>query len=134
MVYVERNDGTVVGVYANRQPGFAEEELPYDHAEVVAFLNPPPTAQPVALCQVAGARLLVDQDSWEVTGIERSTGIAGAFLVDTDLVYVFFTADAVQPDTIYDVIPREGVTKHEDYVEVARPGLTELNFIVQRVQ
>lgn len=92
------------------------------------------TQPPVQLCQVAGARLLVDQDSWEVTGVERSTGIAGAFLVDTDLVYVFFAADSVQPDTIYDVIPREGVTKHEDYVEVTRPGLTELNFIVQRVQ
>lgn len=94
----------------------------------------PVVSPPVGLVQIAGARLIVDQDSWDVTGVERSIGIAGAFLVDTDLVYVFFAADAVQPDTIYDVIPREGVTRHEDYVEVTRPGLAELNFIIQRVQ
>ncbi|WP_342714455.1 hypothetical protein AAFG22_14865 [Bradyrhizobium sp. B024] len=42
MPYVQRNEGAVCGVYANLQPGFAEEFLADDDAEVVAFLNPPP--------------------------------------------------------------------------------------------
>lgn len=41
VVFVERNAGAVVGVYANLQPGFAEEELAADHADVVAFLHQP---------------------------------------------------------------------------------------------
>ena len=43
IVYVERDtDGAIKGVYANEQPGYAEEQLPADDPEVVAFLNPPP--------------------------------------------------------------------------------------------
>lgn len=33
-------DRTIQGVYANRQEGYAEEELANDHPEVVAFLAP----------------------------------------------------------------------------------------------
>lgn len=41
MVYVQRNThGAVVGLYANIQEGCADEELPDDNAEVVAFRNP----------------------------------------------------------------------------------------------
>lgn len=42
MVYVERDGGHVVAVYANLQPGRAEEELTDDDADVLAFLSPPP--------------------------------------------------------------------------------------------
>lgn len=43
IVYVERDEsGKIIGVYANFQEGFAEEALPEDDPEVVAFLNPPP--------------------------------------------------------------------------------------------
>ena len=35
-------DGTIQGVYANRQNGYAEEELADDHPEVVEFLAPKP--------------------------------------------------------------------------------------------
>ncbi|NTS31250.1 hypothetical protein HQ945_08280 [Phyllobacterium sp. BT25] len=43
MPYVTRDvDGVVDGLYANLQPGWAEEWLEDDAAEVVAFLNPPP--------------------------------------------------------------------------------------------
>lgn len=42
MVYVERDGGLVVGIYANPQPGRAEEELADNHADVLAFRNPPP--------------------------------------------------------------------------------------------
>jgi hypothetical protein len=43
MPYVSRNDQAGInGVYANLQPGYAEEFLPDDDPEVVAFLNPAP--------------------------------------------------------------------------------------------
>lgn len=41
MPYVQRNEGVVVGLYANLQPGYAEEFLADDSPEVVAYLNPP---------------------------------------------------------------------------------------------
>lgn len=42
MPYIERQNGLIVGVYANLQPGFAEEWLEDNDPEVIAFLNPPP--------------------------------------------------------------------------------------------
>jgi hypothetical protein len=42
MPYVQRANGKIVGVYAQRQPGYAEEWLADDDAEVLAYLNPPP--------------------------------------------------------------------------------------------
>jgi hypothetical protein len=36
MPYVERRDGKVTGLYANKQPGYAEEFLEEDHPELVA--------------------------------------------------------------------------------------------------
>ena len=106
-----------------------------EEAEILSSqgrLQDPMQLTPVSLQTIAGARLVVDQENWEVTGVERSTGIAGAFLMDTDLVCVFFSQP--QPDTFYEVIPSAGITKYPDFVEVSRPGLAELNFIVQRVQ
>jgi len=44
MAYVERNEGSIVGVYAKPQPGLAEEQLADDNAEVVAFLSAPAAA------------------------------------------------------------------------------------------
>jgi hypothetical protein len=42
-VWVERTGGGAIkGIYANKQPGYAEEQLPDDNPEVVAFRNPPP--------------------------------------------------------------------------------------------
>ena len=41
-MFVERRAGVVVGVYANRQPGYAIEELPANNAEIVAYLAPKP--------------------------------------------------------------------------------------------
>lgn len=42
MPYVERDEnGKIVGVYANLQEGYAEEELADDDTDLVAFLNPP---------------------------------------------------------------------------------------------
>ncbi|MDZ5448969.1 hypothetical protein [Labrys sp. ZIDIC5] len=38
MPFVQRENGAIVGVYANEQSGYAEEWLEVDDAEVVAFL------------------------------------------------------------------------------------------------
>ena len=43
-MFIERDkDGKIKGVYANPQPGYADEELADDHPEVLAFLSPPET-------------------------------------------------------------------------------------------
>ncbi len=44
MYYVERNnEGAIVALYANPQPGRTDNDpLPDDHPDVAAFLNPPP--------------------------------------------------------------------------------------------
>lgn len=41
MPYVQRSSGLISGLFANEQVGYAEEFLPGDNAEVVAFLNAP---------------------------------------------------------------------------------------------
>jgi hypothetical protein len=47
MPYVSRDDsGNINGLYANPQPGYAEEFLPDDDPEVVAFINPPRPIDP----------------------------------------------------------------------------------------
>jgi hypothetical protein len=46
MPFVERRDKIVIGIYAQRQGGYAEEFLRDDDAEVVAFLNPPEPEPP----------------------------------------------------------------------------------------
>jgi hypothetical protein len=51
MPYVSRDEsGTVNGTYAVAQPGYAEEFLPDDDPEVIAFLEtvnqPPPSTPP----------------------------------------------------------------------------------------
>ena len=41
MPFVQRDkSGVVMGLYANRQPGYAEEELASDDPEVLAYLTP----------------------------------------------------------------------------------------------
>lgn len=48
MPYIERNQaGAINGVYALSQPGYAEEFLAEDAAEVLAFFAPPPVAKDV---------------------------------------------------------------------------------------
>lgn len=43
MRWVQRDKaGVIIGHYANRQRGYAEEALPDDHPEIVAHDNPPP--------------------------------------------------------------------------------------------
>jgi hypothetical protein len=67
----------------------------------------------------------------EVTGVDRSTGVAGAF-VDGDTAYIYFNDEQV--DTDYIILPADGFTKFTDHVEITRPGLTSIAFVIQRVQ
>jgi hypothetical protein len=47
MPYVSRDEnGSINGLYSNLQPGYAEEFLPDDNPEVMAFLNPPRPINP----------------------------------------------------------------------------------------
>lgn len=87
-------------------------------------------SRPLVLAQVACARLHVD--GFDVTGIERSTGLSMAFMLDEETAWVFFAEP--QPDTNYIVLPADGVTKYPDYIEVNRAGMADLSLIVQRVQ
>lgn len=49
MPYVQRtNEGIVTGLFANPQPGYAEEFLADNHADVLVFLDPPPVPPPPA--------------------------------------------------------------------------------------
>lgn len=44
MPYVQRDRGAITGIFARPQPGFAEEFLAPDDADVVAFRNRTPSA------------------------------------------------------------------------------------------
>ncbi|TVR11857.1 MAG: DUF4376 domain-containing protein [Salinarimonadaceae bacterium] len=73
MPYVQRREGRVVGLYANEQPGYAEEFLAEDHPEVLAFLTPPETLDAYAARRrweietgglvVGGAAIRTDRES-----------------------------------------------------------------------
>ncbi len=47
-MFVQRDgQGNIKGVYAQRQPGYAEEEVAADHADVVTYRTAPLTRDPV---------------------------------------------------------------------------------------
>lgn len=48
MVFVERENGKVVGLYFNNCIGVAEEELPDDSMEVLEFRKPPQIISPIS--------------------------------------------------------------------------------------
>lgn len=112
-----------------------EAQIGWSYANGVFTPPPPPELPPLpepplALIQIASVRIGVD--GWDVTGLERSTGLSLAFVADVDTVWIFF--DAPQADTEYLVTPSDGVTKYTDYIEVTKPGLAAVSLIVQRVQ
>ena len=93
-------------------------------------LAPDPEPTPLSLHQIAAGQLQVVD--WDITGLERADGVAGAVMMDTDLMAVFLVEE--QPDDTYIVLPSDGVTKYPSYFEVTRPNLTAVSFIAQRVQ
>lgn len=92
MPWVQRDGSAKInGVYANQQPGYADEFLPDDDAEVIAFLappNPPPLAVPPVLVAAALNINVADND---ITGIEGMFNIAGAVYLDVGTYMLVFT-------------------------------------------
>lgn len=71
MPYIQRNkDGKIKGVFARLQQGYAEEFLPDDDAEVLAYQNPIPLSD-------------ADQAEQEIKGNKTLLGIIGV-LADKD--------------------------------------------------
>lgn len=61
-VYVQRNgEGAITGIYARPQPGYAEEAIASDHADVVAFLTPSSVPQTITKLQAILAIKAFDQ-------------------------------------------------------------------------
>lgn len=40
MMFVQRENGVIIGAYSQYQEGYAEEELPNDSSEALAYLSP----------------------------------------------------------------------------------------------
>jgi len=71
MVYVERRAGRIIGVYANLQPGFADEGLAEDHPDVVAFRSPPPTTDDVVAERERRMSVGFNHDFGDARGVHR---------------------------------------------------------------
>lgn len=54
-MWIHRENGAIQSVYAVQQPGYADEELPDDNPEVLAFVNAPFIAFQNAETQKANA-------------------------------------------------------------------------------
>lgn len=71
MPYIQRDETSkVVGVFANLQPGYAEEELPDDDEEVLSYLKPPPG--PFSLPKLLLWTRLTDDEASMVDGAMAS--------------------------------------------------------------
>lgn len=100
MYYSRDENGRLNGQYRQPQPGYAEEELPDDHPDVAAFLNPPPalpdrvTARQFKL-QLLAAGYLDAVEAWVGTQ-DRATQIAyansGTFVRDEPMLQAGFNA------------------------------------------
>ncbi len=112
----ENDGGGVVGFLANG-------------GVIGPYVEPETVEQPLALVTTACARLQVED--WDVTGIERSSGIAAGFVFD-DVLYAFLSEE--QPDTEFIVTPNGGITKYTDHIEIPLNGRSSVSFIIERVQ
>ncbi|MBY4589488.1 hypothetical protein [Rhizobium redzepovicii] len=72
MPYVSRSaSGAINGLFEQMQEGFAEEFLPDDNPEVVAFLNPPPPPYTIG-ADLPWARMTEDEAELVQDGIDAS--------------------------------------------------------------
>lgn len=99
-VFVERSNGSVVGIYAYSCQGIAEEEIAEDDADVVAFLNPPPppvdtvSARQFKL-QLFAAGLLDAVDAWvaqQPRDIRIAYEYSGTFVKGSPMMAAGFAA------------------------------------------
>lgn len=95
MPYVQRENGAVVGLYANLQAGYAEEWLEDNDAEVVAYLTPAPPQPTPTLYAVAQLGITPG----DIVGIDVNSRFSAALYMDVGSYLLFFTE--TQPDTSY---------------------------------
>lgn len=69
MPYIERKDGEITGTYAMPQGGYAEEFLPDDSAEFIAFLNRAKPSPPITRRQL---RLTLVRNGISLAGVEAA--------------------------------------------------------------
>lgn len=86
MPFVERDAGTIVGLYRRLQPSRAEELLADDDPEVVAYRNPPPPTDQERIDTAFNA----DSDTFKlvravVLAINDGTLVTGADLTGAQL-------------------------------------------------
>ncbi|MGO6835012.1 hypothetical protein ACCS87_02625 [Rhizobium ruizarguesonis] len=99
-VFVERENGRVVGIYAYPCQGIAEEELSEDSPEAVAFINPspPPVASVSARqfkLQLLAAGLLDTVDAWIATqsnSVQIAYEYSGTFVRTEPMMAAGFAA------------------------------------------
>lgn len=107
MPYVQRTNGTITGIFANPQPGFAEEWIADDDPEIAAFLNRPPTlddyrravdAHVEAVAQARGYNNAATLASYINSTVQDWADEAAAFIPWRDgvWVYTFNTLAAVE--------------------------------------
>ncbi|HJP68646.1 MAG TPA: hypothetical protein VJ846_07070 [Sphingomicrobium sp.] len=99
-VFVERSNGVIVGIYGYPCAGIAEEELPNDDAEVIAWRNPPP-APVVSVSsrqfklQLLAAGLLDTVDAWIATqsrAVQIAYEYSGTFVRTEPMMAAGFAA------------------------------------------
>jgi hypothetical protein len=100
-MFVSRSDeGTITGAFRFLQPSVAEEELPDDSAEVVAFLNPPvPPVTSVSArqfkLQLLAAGLLDEVAAWianQSKAVQIAYEYSGAFVRSEPMMASGFAA------------------------------------------
>jgi hypothetical protein len=79
-LYVQRNgEGVIVGIYARPQPGYAQEAIAADHADVVASRTPPAVPAFVTIRQaklaLLDAELLSTVQTWIDEQADEATRI-----------------------------------------------------------
>lgn len=105
-VFVQRANGVIVGVYANRQDGYAEEELADDDAEILAFLDPPipdRVSSRQFKMQLFNAGLKAQVETWVASQgelIQIAYADSGTFLRTEPMMQTGFAALGFTPDQI----------------------------------
>ena len=117
MPYVERAFGSICGVYANFQAGYAEEELLGGDAELLAFSEGFASSQSTITASIYATGKFIINGA-EISSVNVSSRFSGAFKVDVGSFWVFFTDE--QPDTNYIAQAFDGglfrcYVKPEDY-------------------
>lgn len=107
MPYVERDENQkICGVFANPQPGYAEEFLTAEDGELIAYLTPPAPESVSSRqfkLQLLAAGLLDQVDAW-VAAQDRATQIAyeysGTFVRSSPMMQDGFSAMGFTPEQI----------------------------------